>query len=651
MLTVRAPHVPASHLAAHARTLGDLLRRRAAANPERPAFFQKSAGQWTPTSWRGFYRLAAQTAAGLKALGLSRGERIAIIGPTQPAWGEYDMGAQLLGLCSLGVYPQQTVEQVAYLLVHSDTRVVFVGEAAEIERVVAASRDLQSVIAIVPWTEALFESTRHLDPRIVSPSLFRKEPLPEAELVALDATINPEDTAILIYTSGTTGPPKGAMISHRNILSLLGCATDFQEMFEDDITLSFLPMAHAAERVLSFYGRISTGVTSAYASSIGAVLTEIREVAPTIFGSVPRIFEKAYAKIHSELEQKPVAVQRIFAWAKSVGQRRAQLLLQNRPIPLPLALQYRVSERLVWDKIRSFFGGRLRYCIVGAAPTPAPVIELFWAAGLPIFELYGMTEATVITHANRPGATRLGTVGQVIAPMQQRLADDGEILLRGPWVFQGYYKNPEATAQTIIDGWLHTGDVGTIDSDGFLRITDRKKHLIITAGGKNLAPGNIEAALKAQDSLISQVVAHGDRRNFVSALIAPSPLETLEWGQQRGLVTAEEVKARTQELMQNPQGRTDALNQAMARVVAHPDFQARMQAAVRRGNEQLAHVEWVRRFVLLDRDFSQEHGEMTPSMKVRRKEIEKKYADLLEYVYNPNAEARPEHANRILNVD
>ncbi|MCA8979785.1 MAG: long-chain fatty acid--CoA ligase, partial [Planctomycetes bacterium] len=429
------------------------------------------------------------------------------------------------------------------------------------------------------------------------------------------------------------GPPKGAMISHRNILALLAAAAEASPWVQSDISLHFLPMAHAAERVLGFYGRLNNGIPGAYAESTGTVLEDLQAVRPTVFGSVPRIFEKAFAKIHSEIEKQPAPVQRLFDWADGVGRERADRIVRGKPIPPGLALQYRVAERLVFKKIRAAFGGRVRAMITGAAPTAPEILRFFWGAGLPIYEVYGMTESTVVTHMNREGATKIGTVGRVIPPTQCRIAEDGEILVKGPWVFLGYYKNEDATAQTVIDGWLHTGDVGEIDEDGYLRITDRKKHLIITAGGKNLAPANIERALKGEDPLISQVHAHGDRRPFVSAIVTPAPLETLEWGKERGLVTDAEIADRTRELMENPAGRSEALNAATAKVVAHPDFQARIKEAVARGNKNLAQVERVRKFILLDRDFSQEEDELTPTLKLKRKEIEAKMAPLLDRLY------------------
>ena len=653
----RPPRTPAHHLAAEARTVGEMLRLRAARSGLRPALYTREphSGRWIATTWDGYLDRASRIARGLINLGLHTGDRVAIVGPTQPQWTFCDFGALLAGLTSLGVYPQQTAEQVRYILTHSDARVVFAGDLKELATLVEAARDLPGVLAIVPWDEALYAQARAQglceDRRVLSPEHFRGEPLTRRELDELQAQVDPDDTAILVYTSGTTGPPKGAMITHRNIVSMLARGNSLQEMYEEDVVFSFLPMAHVAERILSCYGRVSSGVQAAYATSMAQILTELREVRPTVFGSVPRIFEKAHSKILSELEKKPPAVQRLFRWADDVARRRIRLVLAGQPVPRGLAVQFAIADRIVFKQIRDVFGGLVRYFIVGAAPTPPDVLEFFWAIGLPIFEVYGQTEATAITHVNHPGerggppGVRLGTVGQLIPGLEQRIAEDGEVLVRGPWVFKGYFKNPDATAEVLKDGWLHTGDIGVLDG-GFLRITDRKKHLIITAGGKNLTPANIESALKTEDPLISQVVAHGDRRPYVSALIAPSPLETLDWGASRGLISEADHAARTRELFDNPSARSEALNSAMAGVVRHPEFSRRIVEAVRRGNRRLAHVERVRRVHLLDRDLSQEHGEMTPTMKVKRKEVESRYRAELDRLYTEPSfglEVEPEH--------
>lgn len=628
------PHVPVRRITPSAKSLGDLFRRRAKATPGAAAIYEKRAsGSWEKITWGGFYDRARRAARGLVALGVEKGDRVAILGPTHAPWAILDMASQLVTAVSYGIYPQQTPEQIRYLLSHSEAKVVYVDSERELETVLTAVRDLPSVVAIVPWERGLAERMKGRDPRVVSPEELDGEPMDEGEVERRLAAVTLEDTAILVYTSGTTGPPKGAMIAHGNILSLLHASSTMTEIYESDLSLNFLPMAHAAERIFGFFARIDTGVTTAYARSMGSVLEDLADVKPTLFGAVPRIFEKAYGKVQSELEKKPKAVRSLFAWALDVGKQKATREIAGEPVPLSIAAQHAIADRLVFRRVRAAFGGRVRYFITGAAPIALPILEFFWAAGLPIYEVYGMTEATVATHVNRPGAVRLGTVGRVIPPMEAKIAEDGEILMRGPWVFQGYLKNEEATREILEGGWLHTGDIGSIDEDGYLRITDRKKHLIITAGGKNLAPANIENAIKNQDPLVSQVYAHGDRRAYVIAIVAPSPLETLGWGEERGLVSKDEVATLTRELMDNPSGRSAALNGAMARVVKDPAFGERIREAVKRGNTKLSHVEHVRRFAVLDRDFSQESGELTPTMKLKRKAAAEIHAALIEAVY------------------
>lgn len=637
MIFEQGPKIPVTSAAHGVRTIGEMFLVRTARSASRNALYHRPGERWEAITWAGFEDAARQVARGLLTLDLDPGDRVAVLGPTQPPWAIYDFGAQLAGMVSFGIYPKQSVEQVRYLLEHSDAKVIFVDEPGELETVIEAAKGVSTLKAIVPWTAALFGAflprAEAAGLKLVAPATFQGAALSREEITRIQAAKSPDDTAILVYTSGTTGPPKGAMVSHANILAVLTGSGDELQFSQDDIALHFLPMAHAAERVLGFYGRIASGVPGAYAKSVGTVLDDLKAVRPTLFGSVPRIFEKAHAKIFSEIEKQSPAVRRLFAWASDVGHRRLPYVIEGKPVPRALALQYAIADRLVFARIREAFGGRMRLMITGAAPTAPAILDFFWAAGLPIFEAYGMTESTVITHINRPGKVRLGTVGRAIAPMQTRIAEDGEILVKGPFVFRGYYKNEAATKETVRDGWLHTGDIGVVDHDGYLKITDRKKHLIITAGGKNLSPSNIEKAIKESDAIISQVHAHGDRRAYVSAIVAPSPLETLEWGLERGLSSREEIQARTAELMENPAGRSAALNAAMAKVVVHPDFKERLRKAVRKGNEKLAQVEQVRRFVILERDFSQEAGELTPTMKVRRKEVEAAYAAVFDRVY------------------
>lgn len=637
-----APHARVTFIAAEASSIGDMFRRRARISAELPALWDKREGRWVKTSWRAFYDESRQVLAGLLAMGLSREDKVAVLGDTKKPWAVIDMGAQLGGFVSFGIYPKQSPEQVRYLLEHADTKVLFVDSAHELEVVLAAigadPAAAPRLSAIVPWTDALYQAYKGRDPRITSPHAFgldggAREPADELTVERQLAAVKRSDVALMVYTSGTTGHPKGAMISHGNVLDLLDSQRHFLEVYQDDLSLSFLPMAHVAERILAFYGRLCTGLATAYATSTATVLDELQEVRPTVFGSVPRIFEKAYAKITTELEKKPAPVRKLFAWALKTSTAKIRLEHAGKTVPLPLRLQHMLADRLVWKRVRQAFGGRVRIFVTGAAPIALPILELFWAAGLPVYEAYGMTEATACTHINRPGQVRLGSVGTVIPPMECRIADDREVLVRGPFVFQGYYKNEEATAGCLKDGWLHTGDIGEIDAQGFLKITDRKKHLIITAGGKNLAPANIEKAIREESPYISQVHAHGDRRPYVVALIAPSPIETLQLGVDLGLVTRDELERRTAELLAAPTSRSAALEADIKKVTAHHELVTRLLEAVRRGNQKLAQVEQVRRFAILDRDFSQERGELTPTMKLRRKEIESLHLATLDRLY------------------
>jgi long-chain acyl-CoA synthetase len=623
------------------RSLGAMFLDRVRRSGERPAMWEKVGGRWDAMSWNGFRDAAFAVAGGLMGLGVAVGDRVGIVGDTRRQWAVLDIGGQLAGAVTFGIYPRQSVEQVRFLLQHSGCRVVFVESAHELKTVLEAAQGLEQLEAIVPWSSQLHASFAGRDPRLVDPASLAKAAA-AAEVEARLDVLKPDDTAILVYTSGTTGPPKAAMLTHAAIIDLLWTQSSMLAFREDDVSLSFLPMAHVAERILAFYGRIVTGIATYYASSTARVLDELKEVRPTVFGSVPRIFEKAYDRVMGEVAKAPRWKRVLFEEALKAGVAVIRREHAGRAVPLALKVRHKVLDRLVFQRVRDAFGGRVRLFVTGAAPIATPILEFFWAAGLPVYEAYGMTEATVATHINRPGAVRLGTVGRVVPPMECRIAEDGEVLLRGPWVFKGYFDNPEATAEALQNGWLHTGDIGSVDAEGFLRITDRKKHLIITAGGKNLSPANIEKAIREASPLIAHAHAHGDRRPYVSAIVAPSPLETLAFGREQGVVTSDEEKALTAELMDHPTGRSAALEAAMARVVALPPFQDEVRRAVAKANQGLAHVEQVRRFVLLGRDFSQERGEITPTMKLRRKAIEALHESELDRLYrDPGAGLEP----------
>ncbi len=627
----------AEYIARRTETVGEMFLQRAARDGDKVAFFFKRDGEWQPVSWKGFAERSGAVASYLLGLGLQLGDKICMVGSTTPEWCYCDIGGQLIGAVTLGAYPTLTPKQLAYILDHADTKVAFVEGLEEINKILARRDELTQLEKVVVWNtegaESLMEAHDWLVP-------FERVLQTPVDRVAIDSRVSatdPNGTAIIVYTSGTTGPPKGAMISQSNIMTIMRDQDEALDIVEGDCSMSFLPMAHVAERVLAFYGRINTGMPTYFASSIAKVLEEVAEVQPTIFGSVPRIFEKAYAKIMSTVEQAPPARQRIFRWAEGVGRQAVKLWQAGEPIPFGLKLKYKIADKLVFSKLRAIFGGRVRYFVTGAAPIAPEILEFFWAAGFPIFEVYGMTESTVVTHANMPGHTRLGSVGRALGVAEDRIADDGEILIRGKIVFQGYYKNPEATAQTIVDQWLHTGDIGKKDEDGFVYILDRKKHIIITAGGKNLTPANIENELKASDPLISQAHAHGDKRKYLVAIVTVGAGEAVEWARQQGTIDAATADKHIKDLMENPLARSAALEAVIRDVTHNPDVQARIVASVRRANESLSRVETIKKIHILEREFSVEEDELTPTLKMKRKNIEAKFKDTFDRLYEDEA--------------
>ncbi|MFW2386991.1 MAG: AMP-dependent synthetase/ligase [Polyangiales bacterium] len=635
--TDRSSGTPAEYIARRSETVGDMFVKRVERDGDKPSFFFKDGGEWQPVGWDDFFDRSAAIASYLLGIGLGRQDKVCMVGSTGPAWCYCDMGGQLAGAVTLGAYPTLTAKQLAYILDHADTRVAFVEGIDEINKILVRRDALTKLDQVIVWNTAGAESLIEAHDWLVPFDRVLQTPIDRAAIDTRVAAVDPESTAIIVYTSGTTGPPKGAMISHKNIMTVMRDQDEAFAINEDDVGLSFLPMAHVAERVLAFYGRINTGMGTYFASSIAKVLEEVAEVKPTIFGSVPRIFEKAYAKIMSAVEQAPPTRQRIFRWAERIGRQAVKLWQAGEPIPFGLKLKFGLADRLVFSKLRAIFGGRVRYFITGAAPIAPEILEFFWAAGFPIYEMYGMTESTVITHANVPGHVKLGSVGRALSIVEDRIAADGEIVIRGDVVFQGYYKNPEASAETIVDGWLQTGDVGKKDDDGYVHILDRKKHIIITAGGKNLTPANIENEIKASDAMISQAHAHGDKRKYLVALVTVGSGEAVDWARQKGLIDAPEAEGHIRALTENPLARSSALEALLQQVTNDDDVQQRIVAAVKRANEGLSRVETIKKIYILEREFSVEQDELTPTLKLKRKNVEAKFQETFDRLYEDEA--------------
>ncbi len=557
------------------RTAPELWREAVRNAPPEPAYLEERADSWRPVSWDEAAERVEALSRGLLARGVRHGDRVAVLARTRLEWILLDWAVMSIGAVVVGLYPTSSARECEYVLEHCEAALAFAEDEEQTRKLVSVRGSLPALREVIPFDrltklEAEGRISRHLE----------AEPVKE------------DDLATLIYTSGTTGPPKGCMLTHRNLVS---AATRVREGLQrpGDVVLLFLPLAHSYGR-LAHQAATFRGATVAPVAEVTRVPEALATVRPTILPAVPRVYEKIHANTLGEIERAVGPRRRIGLWALDVGARASRARRDGASAPRLLALQERVADRLVFAKVRERLGGRLRLGISGAAPLSTDVMEFFHALGVPVLEGYGLTETASSATVNEPEDFRIGTVGRPVEGAEIRLADDGEILVRGDAVFAGYYKEPEATAAALTkEGWLRTGDVGEIDADGFLRITDRKKDLIITAGGKNIAPQNLENALKAS-RFVSHAIVVGDRRPYVTALL------TLD---------EEELAA------------------------SGLDPQRVVQELVDEVNRERTRVEQIKRFVILPRDFSQEEGEVTPTLKLRRKVIHEHFADEIEQLY------------------
>ncbi len=598
------------------RTIPELLDARAAEAPHLLSFEQTVNGRSDRATWSEFKQRCDALSLALEELGLRPGESAGVIGQTTGEWATTDLGILGAGGVSVGIYPTLTPAQVAYLLSDCAARFVVAGGKAELSTLRAALTEVEKPPVVIGWGEAEGEAGVLGLSALISRGreLLARKP---GRITELRARAKPEDLAVLIYTSGTTGVPKGAMISHGNCLSLLSELKKLlpADVSGADVTVSFLPMAHVAEHVIGFYGRISAGYAARYVGSLDsqAVLGAVGQTRPTLFGSVPRIFEKAYAKIRATVAEANPRRQAIFAWAERTGRAWSRHQLGGLPPPLSLRLSHALADRLVLRRIREAFGGRVRYFVSGAAPIDPEILEFFDGCGMRVVEVYGMTECCGIATVNSPERPRFGTVGRPVPGMELRLADDGEILLRGPSVFLGYWNRKEATAEAIdADGWLHTGDIGVLDADGFLKITDRKKNLIVTSGGKKVAPAPIEAIL-GSDPVLGPSLVVGEARPYLTALL------TLD--------------------LEGAREAAGAPSASVGELSRHPEVRRRALVAVEKANAHLARFEQIRRFRILEEELPLGGEELTPTMKLRRKAMTRRFAAEIESLYATPAPA------------
>ncbi|MEW6439792.1 MAG: long-chain fatty acid--CoA ligase [bacterium] len=589
--------------------LTDLLRERSRISPNRPAYLVRRNRRWATLTWAEVDRRADYLAAGLIASGLLPGDAVSILGRTCLEWALCDLAVLRAGGVSIGIYPTLTGEQVAYILKDSSTRLLFVENGSSLRKVQPYLDQTPSLASTIFWEKEdaappaaglseLEEEGREALSR--DPELTRRR----------EAEIRADGVALIIYTSGTTGPPKGAMLTHANVMAQLEMLSALGEVNEQDIMMFFLPLSHVGERIPGHYNRIYRGVPAAFVEDINRILDDVREIRPTVFGSVPRIFEKAHRRILSEADRASPIARGIFRWAERVGRACSRLERSRQRPPAALRLERRIADRIVFRKVREAFGGRVRFFISAAAPISLEILEFFHAAGMLVLEGYGQTEVSCFCTLNRPEDYRLGSVGKPLAGVDLRLAEDGEILVRGPIVFKGYRNQPELTAETLeASGWIHTGDIGRLDAEGFLYITGRKKEIIITSGGKNVTPSNIENLL-LNNPMIEQALVHGDRRKYLTALLALNPERLKEWACRKG---------------------ADALGSN--ELLRHPGLLEEVQTIVDQVNVQVARFESIKRFALLPRLLEVEKAELTPTLKIRRRVVEEHFKGLLDSLY------------------
>ncbi len=586
--TTTADTVPAEGVGS--RTIADLLPLSARKHGGRRALLAKNdAGEWEPRTFAEVGETVRALSLGLIDLGIDAGDKVAILANTRPEWTYFDFAALSAGAVVVPIYQTNSPEECQYVLEHSDARAVVVEDSEQLAKV----REIRDRC---PLLEHVLLMAGSADDALSMDDLAaRGAGRPESEWEARWGAVGADDLCTIIYTSGTTGPPKGCMISHGNYRSMLDMVNEVSVTSGDDVTYLFLPLAHAFALLIQL-GSFDLGATLAYWERDPLkIIPNLTEVKPTYFPSVPRIFEKIYTAATASVAKEGGLKEAIFNWAVRVGKRMREAERSSGRPGLLLRKQYEIADKQVLSKIRALFGGRVRLAATGAAPINPEILRFFDAAGVLVVEGFGMTETSTAVSISTPDAFRFGTVGRALPGGEVRIADDGEILVKGPNIFKGYYKNPEATAETLTDGWLHTGDLGELDADGYLRITGRKKDIIITAGGKNITPANLEAEIK-QSPLVSQCVVVGDRRPYLVALITLDPDEA---------------------------GTLEAGADARAMIAEHID----------EVNRKFARVEQVKKFAILDHDLSQETGELTPTLKVKRAVVVDKYADEIEKLY------------------
>jgi len=580
---------------------------------DRVSMRKKEYGLWHDISWNEYYKRAGYVGFALISMGLEKGDCVSIIGDNCPEWIIADMGIQCAGAVSVGVYATNAWPQVEYVIADSESKFFFVENEEQLDKWLMFKEKVPQLMKVIVWdTEGL---RTFKDPMVMSfsellefgskvaaeqPGLFEKRA----------DEVRSEDISVLIYTSGTTGPPKGAMLSHRNVTWMANAVSKTNEVYPSDEVLSFLPLCHIFERLFSVFVHITYGYIVNFVEKPDTVTDNMGEISPTVGYAVPRIWEKYYSAILIKMSDATWFKKAVFFTALKIGQKRAVLLMDFKAVPSYLELLFSLAYFAVFRKLKERMGfDRFRVAYSGAAPISPDVLRFFQSIGVNLIEGYGQTEGTGVTTMSRIGKVKFGTVGPPLPGTEIKIAEDGEILVKSPGVFKGYFKNEKSSAETVRDGWLYSGDIGIIDNDGFLKITDRKKDIIVTAGGKNITPQYIENKLKSS-IYINDAVVIGDRRKFLSCLIMIDEDNVVKYAQDK------KIQFSTYK----------DLTQA-------PEIQELIQGEVDKVNETLSRVESIRKFRVLPKKLYEEDGEVTPTMKVKRKSVNEAFKDLIEAMY------------------
>ncbi|MFD7262347.1 AMP-dependent synthetase/ligase [Streptomyces sp. NPDC059874] len=588
------------------RTVAELPFLSAERFGSAPAQRFKRDGHWQDLSHAELGEAAQEIGLGLIGLGLRPGDRVCVLADTRPEFTQVQYGISAAGAVVVPIYPSSSAEECAWVLGDSGAKAVICENAAQLEklrRIRAGLPALAHVLVIDPADPV----TRTLD-QLRS----RGRAGNPVELRCRTAAVRPDDPALLIYTSGTTGKPKGCVLSHRNMVACCQVTARLRVAGAEDTAYLFLPLAHVFAQVIQLSITATGGVVAYGSGDASAIVPDCQETAPTILPAVPRVYEKVHARFADLLPAEELAR------AVRTGLAVRRLRAAGQPVPCELRRDFEQAEERLFAPVRALFGGRLRMAVSGAAPIAPNILRFFHAAGVPVYEGYGLSESASLGTLNTVDATRIGTIGRPVPGCEVRLAEDGEILLRGPHVFAGYWNNPRATLEALADGWLRTGDLGAVDEDGFVTVTGRKKDIIITAGGKNLTPANLENDLR-ESPFISHAVMYGDRRPYPVALITLDAERILAWARERGLPADVEILA------------------------GHPEVRALLQRVLDDVNGRYARVTRIKKFAVLGRDFSQETGELTPTLKLRRQAVHRAHADVLDALYTdiPAPRLRP----------